>query len=193
MTRTKHQTTAPQHKDHQQAHKPVVQHPNIMFFRSLLLLSLLFPWTTHGYASFLKCFVDLDETEVIMNRYVVPVKKSREYVTIEVQTENGDWTSDFQYSGSEPTTIQARLQVPHELEDDPVQFVMETTEGAVFTTPKMCEGRRSFSLNYADPVTLQISGEEGSVTLLAGWAAGHEAVTLTPKLLLKRAAAPDEL
>ena len=163
-----------------------------MFFRSLLLLSLLLPWTTHGYAAWLKCFIDLDETEVIMNHRVVPVKKSREYVTIQVKTEHGDWTSDFQYSGSEPTTIQARLQVPQELEHDRVQFVVETTEGAVFTTPEMCEGRRSFSTNHADPVTLKITGEVESVTLLAGWAAGHEPVTLTPKLLLKRAA-PDEL
>jgi hypothetical protein len=125
-----------------------------------------------------------------MNHHVLPVKKARQYVTIQVKTENGgddDWTSDFTYSGSAPTTIQARLQVPQELEDDPVQFVMETTEGAVFTTPQMCEGRRSFSANPEDPpVTLQISGQAESVTLWAGWAAGHEPVTLTPKLLLKR-------
>jgi hypothetical protein len=162
-----------------------------MYFRSLLLLSLLLPLTTQGYAAWLKCFVDLDETEVIMNHYVVPVKKSREYVTIEVKAENGDWTSNLTYSGSEPTTIQARLRLPQM--EYPVQFVMETTEGAVFTTPEMCEGRRSFSTHHADPVTLQISGEAGSVTLLAGWAAGHEPVTLTPKLILKRAAAQDEL
>jgi hypothetical protein len=163
-----------------------------MFFRSLLLLSLLLPWTTHGFAAWTQCFIELDETEVIMNHRIVPVKYSREYVTIQVKTENGDWTSDFTYNGSGPTIIQARLQVPDELEHDPVQFVIETTEGAVFTAPKMCEGRRSFSTNYADPVTLQITGEAESVTLVAGWAAGHEAVTMTPKLLLKRAAL-DEL
>jgi hypothetical protein len=170
----------------------------MMILLLLLWIIALAPITTvQGYASWLKCFVDLDPEEVIMNSQVVPASEARELVRIQVQPEGSDeWMYDFEYDGAPTTTtttttLNARLQVSSALQEQRggagVQFVMETSSGAEFVDRgTMCQGRRSSSRNYNEHVTLKISGDQDVVELIAGWATGHEAVTLTERLVLRR-------
>ena len=164
------------------------------------ILALLFLFQlnnpVNAYASWLTCYVDLDESEVIMNRHVLGVEKAPHLVTVKVRpVGTEEWLDNFTYSSNALTSVQVRLHVPPALVDEDVQFVVETTEGATFTSPtQMCDGKRSFSRAYDEHVTLVLEGSTDTVSLKAGWAAGHEAVSLTPNLILtKKQADMDEL
>jgi hypothetical protein len=141
-----------------------------------------------GYASWLKCYVDLDADEVIMNRHVNEVDNAPHLVTVEVRLEGTEeWLDNLTFPSDYRTTIEVRLAVPPALIDEDVQFVVETTDGGQFAPPtNMCEGRRSFSRAYDQHVTLVLEGTTPTVSLKAGWAAGHEAVNLTPLLVLRK-------
>jgi hypothetical protein len=143
----------------------------------------------NGFAAWLKCFIDLTDTdEVIMNNHIVPNDMARySGVDIEVKLAQDDnWLDSLEYPGDRTTTVTARLKVPSQLADMDMQYVMETSSGASFVRPKMCEGRRAHAVHYGESVVLEISGTTPSVELLAGYATGHEAVTLTKKLVLQR-------
>ena len=140
-----------------------------------------------GYASWLRCFVELDESEVIMNYRVVKAESAKALVEIEVQPEGAEkdtWTTKtFTYQG--PTTLKARLKVPDDMADDEVQFVIETTKGGEFVgLTKQCEGKRAFSRSYELAVELKLTGEEDVVELHAGYATGFGSVVLTPRFKL---------
>jgi hypothetical protein len=151
------------------------------------LFALLHLNPVNGYASWLKCYVDLDAEEVIMNHRVNQVDDAPHLVTVKVRPEGTEeWLDNYTFPSNSPTTVEVRLAVPPALSDEDVQFVVETTDGAKFTFPDMCEGRRSFSRAYDEPVTLVVEGTTPTVSLKAGWAAGHEAVNLTPTLVLKK-------
>jgi hypothetical protein len=96
-------------------------------------------------------------------------------------------------------TLQVRLNVPESLRN--VQFIMEVKGGQNGTQfvdrGSMCDGKRSSSTKHYDPVTLRIpmmddddpsNNNNEPVELIAGWAAGMEAVSLTNKLVIQRAA-----
>jgi hypothetical protein len=163
----------------------------LLFF--LLLLSLLPPHVS-SYASWLKCYVDLDETEVVMNNQIrLPEEALLSGVEIQVkflESDESEWTTKgLAYPANRPSTVQARLLIPPELERTDVQYVMETTVGGVFQPATMCEGSRSHATANSRTQTvlvLDISGEQDSVELWAGWATGHEAVSLTPRIVLQR-------
>lgn len=142
----------------------------------------------NGYASWLKCYVDLDASEVIMNRHVNEVDSAPHLVTVKVRLEGTEeWLDNLTFPSDSPTTVDVRLAVPPALVEEDVQFVVETTDGATFAPPTMmCEGRRSFSRAYDEHVTLVLDGTTPTVSLKAGWAAGHEAVNLTPLLVLRK-------
>jgi hypothetical protein len=171
-----------------------------------------------GYAAWLKCYIELDESEVIMHHYVVPSEEAREQVTIEVQPvgrgggddddseQEGEWFSSSdnyyvlpeEYSKFPVATLNIRLNVPESLRD--VQYVMEVKgNGTKFVDRgNVCDGKRSSSPKHYDPVTLQIpmmddqsnnNNNNEPVELIAGWAAGMSAVSLTKKLVIQRAAA----
>lgn len=168
---------------------------NMMWTKTLLVFALLQLNPVHGYASWLKCYVDLDESEVIMNRNVLGVDHAPHLVTVKVRpVGTEEWLDNFTYSANALTPIEVRLAVPPALMGEDVQYVVETTEGATFTSFIMCEGKRSFSRAYDEHVTLVLEGSTDTVSLKAGWAAGHEAVSLTPNLVLtKKQAGVDEL
>jgi hypothetical protein len=169
-----------------QLRRQQLQLPLLLFF--LLLLALLPPHVS-SYASWLKCYVDLDESEVIMNNQILLPEQAPHLVEIEVKfPESDEWTTTgLEYPASRPSTVQARLRIPKELEREDVQFIMETTNGGVFN-PAQCGGSRSHATSRRHVLVLEISGEEqpDTVELWAGWATGHEAVSLTPRAILQR-------
>jgi len=151
-----------------------------------------------AFAAWLKCYVDLDESEVIMNHQVLPPDES-DPVRVEVRVvvendggggggdDNDEWrTSGITYPSGIPMTVQARLRLPDKLRREEIEYVIETTKGGVFVPPKTCEGVRSHAKNQLDEVTLRIDGSESQVELWAGWAPGHGPVSLTPKTILRR-------
>jgi hypothetical protein len=184
-----------------------LQLPRMLFLllSLLLLLLLLLPHHVSSFAAWLKCYVDLDDTEVVMNHQILLPEQALHSVEIEVKllaSDSGsgsgsgsdesesesDWsTAGLTYPASRPSTVQARLRIPPELERRDIQYVMETTEGGVFHPAAMCEGSRSHASSRKHVLVLEVSGEEESVELWAGWATGHEAVTMTPRIVLHRA------
>lgn len=132
-----------------------------------------------------------------MNHEIVPASQAfHKGVEIEVKlAQDDDWSSTIDYPKDTQTTITARLRVPPSLSHQDVQFVMDTvSKGALFKRPmSTCEGRRASSTHYSQAVILDIDGSTDLVELVAGYAAGHEAVTLTPTLVMRRQTAVDEL
>jgi hypothetical protein len=63
---------------------------------------------------------------------------------------------------------------------------METSKGAKFTNPVMCDGRRAHATKADSIVVLDIDGTERQVEIFGVWATGHEPVTLTPTAVLSR-------
>ncbi|MGK3749943.1 MAG: hypothetical protein ACI8RD_002241 [Bacillariaceae sp.] len=109
--------------------------------------------------------------------------------------------------------LKLRLKVPPNMKQKGIQFVVEVKgNGVSFVGPGvMCDGDRAYSRQYDQHVLLQINsttvseaaaigkGEEekeedftetdllvGDVEIVAGWASGYEAVSLTPKMILRR-------
>jgi hypothetical protein len=122
----------------------------------------------------------------MMNQKVLSVEDAPHKVTVEVKPQGShEWVTNFTYPKDSLTSVEVRLSVPPELQDGDVQFVVETSEGAKFVEPIMCEGRRSFARNHDDAVTLVLEGSTDTVSLKAGWASGYEAVKLTPLLFMQ--------
>ena len=116
------------------------------------------------------------------------------------------------YNATMTTLIKLRLKVSLKLQDKDVQFVVEATgEGISFVGPGvMCDGKRAFSRQHDKSVLLEMkttvavaekladADKErwsesssslrrlGDIELVAGWAAGYEAVKLTPKMIVRR-------
>jgi hypothetical protein len=165
---------------------------------ALILLQL--GSSVEGFAAWLKCYVDLqDDSEVIMNNHIVKSENAEHAVTIQVRPE-GDtsrdgWADHLVYeagAGARTTTIHAKLAVPAGLQGRQVQYVMEVVSGnATFLSPAMCGGKRAHGMRSNDPVVLQIEGTSDHVELVAGFATGHEAVTLTKTLRLMQSSSKE--
>lgn len=153
---------------------------------SYILVVALLAATTHAYPSWLKCFVNLEEDEVVMNNRIVPFHKADHRVKIEVEATGDEWFHPTHLTFEEGAKLSLRLLIPRALEGTNVQYVMETTEGGVFEKG-MCDGRRATSTSHSEPVVLELSGDYDEVEVWAGWATGHEAVRLTSRLTLKLA------
>jgi hypothetical protein len=162
-----------------------------------------------GFAAWLNCIVELDESEVIMNYFVLPAERSPHPVEIEIQQivdDNGTsadelWRNDHQltFPANVVSKWRARLRVPDKLKRRAVQYVMEifgsseSAEVAHFIPSTWCQGKRMHAQKADTSVTFEIDGnvESSAVELLAGWATGHEAVALTPRLVLLRDSPPE--
>lgn len=157
---------------------------------SLLLLALcsLLPLETNAYASWLRCYQDLNTDEVVMNYRIKDFDEAIHKVTLEVKkVDDTEWSKTLTYPADTSTLIQIRLSVPEAIASTQVQYHIETSAGAEFTEPgALCKGKRSFSRNFDVPVTLEIKGTEPSVSLVAGWATGHAPVSLTRQAVLVR-------
>lgn len=154
--------------------------------RHVFLLAFLVP-TANAYASWLKCFVDLDSSEIVMNQPIQTLEDAEHSVEIEVrEVGSREWTQSFVYPNDGGKTLEARLKLPEGLENVGFQYVMETTTGATFFDPEMCEGRRSFGRKISEYVTLKVHPGQDSITLLAAYAKGFGVVTLTDTLVLRQ-------
>jgi hypothetical protein len=156
---------------------------------ALILIAAFSVTRVQGFASWLKCFVDLtDPTEVIMNNLIIAAENAPHQCEVEVKLAADDeWsTTNLTYPADKITIITARLKVPAELSSHEVQYVMETSAGAKFTRPVMCDGKRSHATQYNEAVVLEVDGTTDAVELVAGWATGHEAVSLTRKTVLRK-------
>ncbi|KAL3943433.1 MAG: hypothetical protein SGBAC_002515 [Bacillariaceae sp.] len=137
----------------------------------MFLLSTIMATPVHGFASWLRCYVELETDEVVMNHYIQEPTTEEAKVPIQIKsTTNGIWSST----------------APKDMIRQDVQWVIEVTApeqgAAVFVgNGVMCEGTRAHS-KHDDPVTLQIKDASVPIQLVAGYAAGHEAVVLTPPM-----------
>jgi hypothetical protein len=180
---------------------------NRFFFAVVLILQC--PQVS-SFAAWLKCYVDItDPGEIIMNSLIVPSAEAHhEGVQIEVKYADDDhWvTESFTFNPSRATQIMARLKVPPALSEMDVQYVMDIVLNsetspvlAKFIRPaNICEGRRGSATHYSDSVVLEIpsSAADGTpepIRLVAGYATGHEAVTLTEPMILQPRIAEEEL
>jgi len=155
----------------------------------LLLLSiqlLLLPVLTKGYASWfvtqeIACYRNFKAGEVIMNSQIIDASQSR-YPNIRLQASNDD-SESIEYEPGQEFTL--TISVPYDGVHD-LQYVVETDEGGkMIGTGSGCEGRRASARN-GETVRLSLSGTTDTVKVWAGWATGHEAVTLTPPLIFHK-------
>jgi len=152
--------------------------------KTLLLLQLTL--RVDAFAAWLKCFVDLDETEIIMNYPILTPDKAPHLVEVQVKyPQDEEWSTNLSYTAYQPAIVHARLKVPKELEREDVQYVMETTNGGTFN-PGLCDGVRGHGSRHNEEVGLELSGKEDQVELWAGWATGHGQVSLTPRTKLRK-------
>lgn len=158
----------------------------------LLLLSLLS--SVGSYPSWLQCFVDLDETEVVMNHHIIPAAEVEIPVHLEISFDQEGWTTHaLTYPPNVLSNFHIRLNIPESLRQRDVQWVAEASKGAMFTAPILCQGRRSHSNRPTQALPLTVDASAEKVDVWAGWATGHEAVKLTPVLTLYRQDAVPEL
>jgi hypothetical protein len=178
---------------------------------TVIVLAHLFPSPVDSYASWLKCYIELDQDEIVMHHPMVPPQDARHEAFIQVQPYgSSEWIAAEEHTlgrGLKATrdpddstfvnTLKVRLQVPEHLEmmNEEVQFVVEARgENVAFMDVGVqCDGTRAFSRRHDEHVVLQInstattsSSSSNVVELMAGWAAGYEAVTLTRIMTLKR-------
>jgi hypothetical protein len=182
-------------------------------FTTTITTSLFQP--VSGYASWLKCFIELDPDEIVMHHPMVPPEEADDQAFIEVQPYGEDaWISDEEYtlkegtstgrpskdnvdveSSTKTTILKVRLRVPRSLRKQDVQYVVEAKgeDVAFIDTGVMCDGSRAFAIRQDEHVILQINTTAASaakemnhIELKAGWAAGYEAVTITRTMTLKR-------
>jgi hypothetical protein len=172
------------------------------------------PHPVEGFAAWLVdremgCWTTLDEGEVIMNNGVVAAAESsvagvqlqivRSGQVVEVNAGDETTTTDTLDSitfAADGETVHIKFFAPKELQYSDVQFVIESTKGGTFTGANVgCEGTRVYGKNARAEATLMLVGKDDSasasafadrIEIVAGWATGHEAVTLTPKLILQR-------
>jgi len=155
--------------------------------------------SVQGFAAWLVdrelgCWTYLEEGEVIMNNGVVSAANARiSGVKLQilrngkVVEQNANNPIEFAFGGE---TVGVKLYAPPELAYSDVQFVLQTSEGGTFTAPRVgCGGLRTSGKNVKTQATLVLSGDKDQVELIGGWATGHEAVTLTPKIVFMREAA----
>lgn len=176
---------------------------------SLLFLSTIIQYTpVVGFAAWLKCYVDLnDSEEIIMNLPIVPFELQNEQqksVTIEMKLDEpgAEWykpITEFVYPSNSVAKIQARLKVPDDLSRQNVQYVMEFSSNGCaskknvcktkFVRPAMCDGKRGHSNDYSTPVVFEIdtsTSVNNPITIFAVWAGGREAVKRTPVYTIRR-------
>jgi hypothetical protein len=174
--------------------------PRILSLYSLACLLALLPLVT-SYASWMPCYIELDPDEIIMNYSILTVDQSPHTVQIEVTDEiesSNDspevWSTEYTFDPDKVTTLHARLRIPDDLMNYPeVQYVIETSPGAQFTRPQMCQGQRAHGRNFFEKVTLQIDGPSApnEIALTAAWATGHSPVSLSLPIVLKSKASGD--
>ena len=172
----------------------------------VVLISLLLDCpSVWGFAAWLKCYVDITDTEEIIMNYLILPKEEGHHGEVQIEVKGVDddhWvTESFSFDPTRATSVMARLKVPPILAEMDVQFVMDIlsndhaeaddNSNVMFTRPaKVCQGKRAHATHYTDSVLLEISpvGEDATpspIRLMAVYATGHEAVTQTDIMILQ--------
>jgi hypothetical protein len=149
----------------------------------------------HGFADNLivtriGCMTELDTTEVIMNSFVkAPEASDFPKMHLAVVVDDNHMESTFHYSSTSLKIVFVNPYTPEEFNED-LQFIMEVEGPAEFSDGGAigCEGNRRVSARLKDAngmVQLTIHDSSASLRVWAGWATGHNAVRLTPNLLLE--------
>ena len=174
------------------------------------LLLVLYCQNVVGFAAWLKCYVDITDTEEIIMNYLILPKDQGQHGEVQIEVKRVDddhWvTEDFSFDHTSTTSVMARLKVPPILAEMDVQFVMEilpnegiTNESVIFTRPaNVCKGKRAHATHYTESVILHLPPTEedsipSPVRLIAVYATGHEAVTQTDILMLMPSNVEEEL
>jgi len=179
---------------------------NTILLGSIITVLVSLAPTTNAFASWfvdrrLSCFTDLVANEIIMNNEVKPHSISQEpNIRIEVSPLGEDVhaapSSEHVVKFIVPDDVSVRIQdIEYVIElssgtgsedwkDPPAKFTSEPTNGGVG-----CDGRRVNGKvgkdDSAGIVTINEDAVEGErLEITAGWATGHEAVTLTEKVVL---------
>ena len=176
------------------------------FCTFLVLVCVLFIPTCSGFANNLVtsrsgCMTELDTTEVIMNYAVKSAEESdfgkMHLAVLQEDTTNQYMESPFYYhpqpQGGDVTVTIAFVN-PYSKEEfsEDLQFAIQVEGPAAFLQGDGavgCEGNRRASGRLLDggKFHLKIEDPSAKLRIWAGWATGHEAVRLTPNLLLEPA------
>jgi hypothetical protein len=161
----------------------------------LLALSCRIP-SSHAFSNILlsksNCWTELSVEEVIMNNKVVSAADSDD-PHMHIQLAPSTTTDEtYRWVASEtgdkveiltdlPIDIPLRVVTTNEDTDPDYQYAMDVTnERGTFANGGACEGKKRVSARSSDVVVVTIT-QSGAI-LVAAWAAGHEAVRLTPPL-----------
>jgi hypothetical protein len=154
-----------------------------------------FPMAIHGFAnnlvgSSVGCMTELDTSEVIMNN-VIKASEDSDFPNMHlvVLKDDNNMESPFHYTPSEEQlTIAFVNPYSKDVFPDDLQFVMDVEGPAEFVGGGTigCEGNKRVAARLFDggQVQLKLLDPTASLRIWAGWATGHEAVRLTPNLLL---------
>ena len=146
------------------------------------------------------CMTDLSTDEVIMNEEVIPPEESdfpKMHLAVLDDNENPIDKTTFEYEPS-AKTIQIAFVNPYTTDEfyDDLQFVVEIegptedSRTAEFVSGEAigCDNNKRASgrlLSNQAAMTLQINDPTAKLRLWGGWATGHNAVRLTPELILE--------
>jgi hypothetical protein len=169
--------------------------PIRMFCRAILTL-IHVPLAIQGFAnnlvgSSVGCMTELDTTEVIMNSLIkAPEESDFPKMHLVVIKDDNHMESPFHYTPSEePLTIAFVNPYSKDEFPDDLQFVMDVKGPAEFVGGGYigCEGNKRVAarLFSGGQVQLKLLDPTAHLRIWAGWATGHEAVRLTPNLLLE--------
>eukprot|EP00978_Attheya_sp_CCMP212_P026965 scaffold89757_cov39-Attheya_sp.AAC.2 len=152
----------------------------------LVLLLTLLVGKVDGFAAWMRCGVDLDPEEVVMNYFIKPAEEEEgdddddesstkptiRLAAYELGTGNeiqpnslrfGNDNDDDDDEKNSVKTISIRIQIPNEMQLPPrsrFEFIVEVKGEASFVEPdgsnSMCDGRRAHSQNRFDSMILQI-------------------------------------
>ena len=157
-----------------------------LLLRAYLILTIALPQSLliSAYPNWMKCYIELSNTERVMGAEILEFEDTRYKLHVEIKgPDDLTWSHHSKYEYDGPTTVKARLRVPQAMEGTSIMFVMESTPGATLD-PSMCNGKRSFGREWDSEITVKIDGIQDSIELLAGWARGFEPVKLTKRIVL---------
>ena len=181
---------------------PIPTSPSkVMMPRLWMIASALFFREAVGFADNLVitkigCMTELDTSEVIMNNVVKSADESA-FPKIHLAAVDNDNHVESPYHYKD-TEVNIAFVIPYSTSEfnEDVQFVMEVDGPAEFVDGGTigCDGNKRVSsrLRDSEQVTLQIRDPMATLKVLAGWATGHSAVTLTPYLVLEPHLGDDE-
>mmetsp|Transcript_13547 Transcript_13547/g.29449 ORF Transcript_13547/g.29449 Transcript_13547/m.29449 type:complete len:525 (-) Transcript_13547:235-1809(-) len=187
----------------QQRHRPMPL-ANLYTLVVVILASCLSLPTANAFAAWFvdrraSCFTDLAVNEIIMNNGVLPHSSSREPgirlgVSPLGKDDNAAPNSEYVVKFILPEDARARMaDVQYVLElvgsdsesDPPAKFTTAPPSGGIGCEGKRSHGKAAGKDDSAAIFTINENAVKGArLEIVAGWATGHESVTLTEKVVL---------